>query len=50
MPAPKTIADLHRHPYPPIIDLKALAREEKKFKQQEYLEGQRALSGRLGWA
>lgn len=50
LPAPTTVADLHRRPYPPIIDLQALAREEKRFKQQEYLEGQRAMSGRLGWA
>ena len=48
--APKTVRDLHRRPYPPVIDLKALARAEKRFERQEYLEGQRALSGQLRWA
>lgn len=50
MPAPKTVADLHRAPYPPIIDLKALARAQRDLERREYYEGQRALSGRLGWA
>jgi hypothetical protein len=49
-PAPRTVQDLHRRPYPPIIDLVALDHERRRLEKKEYFEGQRALSGELRWA
>lgn len=49
-PAPRTVQDMHRRPYPPLIDLQALAREARRLEQQEYFDGLRPMSGELRWA